>query len=260
MIPRRARAIACVAAKLRLDSVVRYRVENWSIDKQRNHHDARERTRLRTLDTGCLQLPDFHHLRVQFRQAAEPARLAFVRRVRRFPGGALRRDVRLSVDDLPVVGLAGDEIPRYRFPLARRWPLARSDVRLANQSAFRALSLAQHGIYRRWILASVGRLVGSLCQSTRRYAGTDRTLRAYSTPSVRCLCPDHVRVLVAMADTGDARDVPDSLLHVLPTFAHRGARIGAAVRGGLGALCIAHASLHPGVQYLGRCAPDGLAS
>ncbi len=45
----------------------------------------------------------------------QQARLAVVRRVFRFPGRAVRWDVRVSVDDLPAVALASSHFPDINF-------------------------------------------------------------------------------------------------------------------------------------------------
>jgi len=64
---------------------------------------------------GDHQFAGLHHLRVQFRQTAESARLAVVRRVFRVSCGALYRDVWLSVDDLLAVRVARQQVSGVDF-------------------------------------------------------------------------------------------------------------------------------------------------
>src|SRR6266508_4236837 len=160
------------------------------------------RSSLWALVAGDHQLAGVHHLRVQFRQAAIASRLALVWCVLGLPGRALHRDVRLSPDDLPVLRLVDFTLPGCRLGESRCRPLARDGVRLAHQSALRAVSRAELHLHRWRLLAALGLVAGYLSCATRAPPGDVRPLRTDAPPAVRGLRAHHVWLPGAMANAG----------------------------------------------------------
>src|SRR5690606_3294826 len=97
---------------------------------------------------------------------------------------------------------------------ARRWSLARDDVRLAHESAFRTVSPAERGVHRRRLLAFVGFVDCALRESTLRNVGNYWTLREDASSAIRRLRADHVRLSASVADASYVGDVPDPVRDV----------------------------------------------
>ncbi len=182
------------------------------------------RTGLRPLVTGNHQLAGVHHLRVQLRQTAIATRLALVQRLFGFSGCAFHRDVRVPAHDLSVVGLVEFTLPGGGLDEPRCWSPVGDDVRLAHQSALRAVSRAELHLHRWRLLAALGLVAGSLSCATRAPPGDVRPLRADAPPAVRGLRAHHVWLPGAMANAGHLGHVPHPRHHVRVARQARGAR------------------------------------
>src|SRR5574337_1068025 len=99
---------------------------------------------LRPVVPGVDQFPGLHHLRLQLRQAPEPAGLALLRRLLGLPGGVVHRDVWVSPDDLPPLRLAYQPLSGSGLVRPRFRPPPGNALRLAGESPLWALPPPQH--------------------------------------------------------------------------------------------------------------------
>src|SRR3972149_275794 len=152
------------------------RVRHRTNQPRRRNSGSRLGPGLRALVAGDHQLAGVHHFRLQLCQTSIVARLALVRRVLGLSGCAVYRDVRLSADDLPAVGLAVDALSGHRLDVARLGPPARNDFRLESQSSFGTLSYHQQYSDRSGLLAACLGVEGALCGAARSQACDQRTL------------------------------------------------------------------------------------
>src|SRR5262245_58073073 len=72
---------------------------------------------VRPMGAGDRQFGYLRSVRLQLLQAADGARLALIQRLQRFPGGAVRGDVRLSAHHLCPLGLAAEPVSRRRLAI-----------------------------------------------------------------------------------------------------------------------------------------------
>src|SRR3990172_1795915 len=140
------------------------------------NNGSRFRSGLRALVAGDHQLAGVHHLRLQLCQTSIVARLALLWRVFGLSGCAVYRNVWLSADDLPVVGVAVNALSRHRLDVARLVPPARNDFRLEDKSSSGTLSYHQQHSDRRGLLAACLGVEGAICGAARSQACDRRTL------------------------------------------------------------------------------------
>src|SRR5712691_11898171 len=197
---------------------------------RRKSNDPRRHTGLWIVVARPDQLSDLHLLRVHLLQTADETRLAVVWRVQWVSRGPVRRDVWLPADDLPVVGLAAEQIPECGLVLARRRASVGDDVRMESQSALRSVPLVELCLHRRRLRPDFRRLEGTLRGATAAPACHHRRLLPCPAPAICWLRPRHVRVPGAMADLADPRDVPGAGFHVCAARPDRGTRSDPRVR------------------------------
>src|SRR5262245_27934026 len=111
---------------------------------------------------GRHQLANFHHLRLEFRETADEARLAIIRRIFRLHRCAVYRDVRFPSDHLSDFGLVGEAVSRCRSFLSRRGPFVEYAVWMENQSSLRSAAYLEQYFDLRWIHSSVRCMEGAV--------------------------------------------------------------------------------------------------
>src|SRR5690606_34345246 len=138
--------------------------------------------------------------RLQLLQATDRARLAYVRRFLGLRRRAVRRDVRLSADDLLAVRVAADALSEPEPAGARQRASVVDAAWLGRRPARQSAAHCELRSPRARLLAAVRRVERALRRAAQRNAGDYRPLCTGATPAVRRLRPDPPRVPAAVAD------------------------------------------------------------